>query len=294
MELGLGTAQFGTEYGLSNEDGKVSLETVRTLLNIANQSGIRVLDTAAAYGDSETVLGQCMGKGNSFRVISKLPPLKKDAINKEDIAFLKKTFCESLHKLKKDKLSGLLCHLSSDLLVPGGDTIYKYMRSLKDRGQVEKIGVSIYTGEEIDRLLHFYDFDIVQLPMNVLDQRLIKSGHIAKLKEKKIEIHIRSAFLQGLILMPLDRINPFFALIMPVLKEYKAYIESYSLSPVEGAFGFLRMQSGLNVILTGVANENQLKANIEAFKVKLPSSLDFSPFALDKKEMINPYLWKLT
>ena len=293
MELGLGTAQFGTEYGISNEDGKVPKETVSILLEIAYKNGIRVLDTAYEYGDSETVLGETIQEDYLFRVISKLPQLKKSSIKKEDIAFLKKMFHNSLQKLKREKISGLLSHYPYDLLVPGGNIIYAYMRSLKDQGYVEKIGVSIYTGEEIDQLFYHYDFDIVQLPLNVLNQQLIKSGHITKLKAKNVEIHVRSAFLQGLLLMPLDKINPYFTPIMPVLEKYKAFLDIYGLSPVEGAFNFFKKQPGPDVILMGITNVQQLRNNIEAFKIKLPSSIDFSQFAVEREDMINPVLWNL-
>lgn len=294
MELGLGTVQFGLDYGLSNEEGKVPAREVCSILKIAHENGIRVLDTAAKYGESESVLSRAMFPGNSFKVFTKLYPLKKDTIGIEDVALLKKKFGESLRKLKLDCLAGLLVHYPGDLLVSGGDVIYDYMLSLKERGYVEKIGVSVYTGEEIDRLFHHYNFDMVQLPMNVFDQRLIHSGHISKLKVKNVEIHVRSAFLQGLLLMPIGIINPYFVPIMPMLKKYRAYLDNNNVSPVEGALGFLRAQPELDVILTGVTNENQLRANIEAFNVRLPSSLDFSQFAVECEDMINPVLWKLT
>ena len=293
MELGLGAAQFGFDYGVLNEEGKVSAGNVRTLLKIAYENDIRVIDTAATYGDSETVLGQSIPQGFSFRIMTKLPPMKKDSICEKDSALINENFYGSLKKLRMERISGLFLHCPNDLFLPGGDIIYTTLLSFKDRGLVEKIGVSVYNGDEIDHLFHHYDFDLIQLPLNVLDQRLVKSGHIARLKAKDVEIHARSVFLQGILLIPLDKINPFFNPILSVLTKYRDFLEEYRLSPVEGALSYLRTVEELDIVLVGVTNEKQLRENINAFKLKLPDSLDFSEFVIENIKMLNPYHWKL-
>jgi len=293
MELGLGAAQFGFDYGISNESGKVSAGNVQTLLKIAYENDIRVIDTAVTYGDSETVLGQSIPEGFSFRIMTKLPPMKKDSICEKDSALINENFYGSLKKLCIEKVTGLFLHCPDDLFLPGGDIIYTTLLSLKDRGLVEKIGISIYNGDEIDRLFHHYDFDLIQLPLNVLDQRLVKSGHIAKLKKKGVEIHARSVFLQGILLMPLDKINPFFTPVLHVLTKYRDFLEEYGLSPVEGALSYLRTIKELDIVLVGINNEKQLMENINAFKLTLPDALDFSEFAIEKVNILNPYHWRL-
>ena len=293
MELGLGTAQFGFDYGISNVDGKVPAGKVRTLLEIAHNNGIRVLDTAAAYGDSEQALGQAMPGDKFFRVVTKLPPMKKDIIGEEDVRCLRETFFESLKKLRINNAAGLILHRPRDLFITGGDSIYSLLKSLKRDRYVEKIGISVYNGEEIDHLVKYYDFDLIQLPLNVLDQRLVKSGHIDKLKKGGVEIHVRSVFLQGLLLMPLDQIDPYFNPIITVLKKYRAFLDEHGLSPVEGALGFLRGLDGPDVLLVGVTNEKQLRDNIEAFKSAEALNQDYSRFAVEEKEMVNPQLWKI-
>ena len=293
MELGLGTAQFGFDYGISNEDGKVPAGKVRTLLEIAYTNGIRVLDTAAAYGDSEQALGQAMPEDCSFRVVTKLPPVKKDCISEEDVSCLRETFFDSLKKLRINNAAGLILHRPRELILSGGEKIYSLLQSLKEERLIEKIGISVYDGEEIDRLFSYYDFDLIQLPLNVLDQRLVKSGHIEKLKKRGVEIHARSVFLQGLLLMPLEQIDPYFNPIITVLKKYRAFLDEHGLSPVEGALGFLRRLDGPDVLLVGVTNEKQLRDNIAAFKSAEALNQDYSRFAVEEKEMVNPQLWEL-
>ena len=293
MELGLGTVQFGLDYGVSNKEGKVPAGSVQPILETAAQNGIRVLDTAAAYGNSEQALGSAMPAGNNFKVITKLPALKKDAVTDGDITFFRNTFEESLRKLGLSRIYGLLMHAPGDLLIHGGDAVYRFLNDLKEQGSVEKIGVSVYLGDELDRLLHYYDFDLMQLPLNVLDQNPALSGHIARLKSGGVEIHIRSAFLQGLLLMPPGQVDPFFAPILPVLERYHDFLDDNRLSPVEGAFAFLRTVEDIDVILVGVTCVKELEENIRAFSVKLPHGLNFSPFAVGIEEMVKPQQRKL-
>jgi len=293
MELGLGAAQFGFDYGVLNEEGRVSAGNVHQLLKIAYENDIRVIDTAATYGESETVLGQSIPEGFSFRIMTKLPPMKKDSICEKDSVLINENFYGSLKKLCMERISGLFLHCPSDLFLPGGDIIYTTLQSFKDQGLVEKIGVSVYKGDEIDHLFYHYGFDLIQLPLNVLDQRLVKSGHIATLKAKDVEIHARSVFLQGILLISLDKINPFFTPIMHVLKKYWDFLREYGLSPVEGALSFLRTIKELDVVLVGINNEKQLRENIDAFKLKLHDSLDFSEFAIENVTILNPYYWRL-
>ena len=291
MQLGLGTVQFGIDYGFFNEEGKVKQEKVQSLLKTAYEHGICVLDTAASYGDSEKILGETISEKYPFRVITKIPASKKEIIHKNNVAYIRETFARSLKRLRLKRLAGLLAHDPGDLLKPGGDVIYDFMRSLKNEGCVEKIGISACNGDEIDRLFQYFDFDLVQIPLNVLDQRLLKSGHIAKLAAKGIEIHVRSAFLQGLLLMPPDKINPYFTPVMPLLRRYRAFLREYDLSPVEGALGFIRAQKGPDIVLVGVLNNEQLMENINAFNIKLPSTSEYSNFSITREDIIFPFNW---
>ncbi len=201
MKLGIGTAQFGLDYGISNTSGKTSLKEVRSILKIATENGVDVLDTAYSYGDSESVIGKCLPEQNRFRIIIKTPSFKKSRYTAADGNTIKSAFYESLERLRLSSVAGLLIHHADDALAEGSEFLYEVMHELKSKGLVEKIGFSVYSGEQIDKLLDLYDFEMIQVPVNVLDQRLIKGGELKKLKNKDIEVHARSIFLQGLLLM---------------------------------------------------------------------------------------------
>ena len=193
-------------------------------------------------------------------------------------------------------MAGLLIQNAYSVLAEGGEFLYEGMLELKYKGLVEKIGFSVYNGEQIDKLLDLYDFELIQVPVNVLDQRLIMGGELKKLKNKDIEIHARSIFLQGLLLMEPDNLHSFFDPIKPVINKYRSFVISRGLTPVEGAINFVASVPEIDYIIVGVNTAEQLKANLDGFKSTLKDRIpleNFSMFSLEDSRYINPSLWKL-
>ena len=295
MKLGIGTAQFGLDYGISNTSGQTSLKEVRSILKVATENGVDVLDTASFYGDSESVIGKCLPEQNRFRIITRTPCLKKNRYSADDGNIIKKAFCESLERLRLSSVAGLLIHHADNVLAEGGELLCDAMHELKSKGLVEKIGFSVYSGEQIDKLLDLSDFELIQVPVNVLDQRLIKGGELKKLKDKGIEVHARSIFLQGLLLMDPDTIHPFFNEIRLLLQKYKRFLYLNGLSFVEGAIEFIKKIPEIDHIIVGVNNLKQLKDNIQSFnRTNNNLNIDsFKEFYINEPKFINPSSWKL-
>ncbi len=195
--LALGTVQFGLPYGIANQTGQISRDEAAAILNHAWAMGLDTLDTAIAYGGSEARLGEIGVK--QWRVISKLPAVPESVT--DVAAWVENSVNGSLERLNIPMLRGLLLHCSRQLLGVRGDTLYRALAAIKDEGKVEKIGVSIYGPEELDALWPHYQFDLVQAPFNVIDRRLATSGWLKRLHQAGIEVHVRSVFLQGLLLM---------------------------------------------------------------------------------------------
>ena len=170
----LGTAQFGiTNYGITNKSGKLSNTEVRKILARANQNNIYLIDTAKAYGDSELILGNCMDNKNKFEIVSKLPKQNKEKFTEEDRSLWENNFQASLKKLKKERLEGFLLHNPKDLFKEGSSLLKDWLYSLKKRGLIKNIGISIYSKSEIENIdLDF--FNIIQLPLSLYDQRLLR------------------------------------------------------------------------------------------------------------------------
>ncbi|MHB8840889.1 MAG: aldo/keto reductase [Candidatus Aquicultor sp.] len=291
MKLGLGAVQFGLDYGISNQEGQTLPEEVIKILEVAGRGGIRVIDTASLYGTSEETLGTALSDSQSFSIVTKTPQFKKDRITPGDAQLLEDTFYQSLSKLRQSSLYGLLIHNADDLLTENGQFLIDRMVALKGRGLVEKIGVSVYTAEHIDRVIEKYRVDLVQLPVNVFDQRLINSGHLQKLRDLGVEVHARSAFLQGLLLMEPDHIPSYFNAIKEHFQTYHKAISRMGLSPVQAALGFVMGLDEIDSVICGVNNHRQLQEICS--DVKPLAKEQFTEFAITNTSIINPSEWRI-
>lgn len=290
MRLGLGTVQFGLPYGITNKDGQVGPDEANRILQLAAKHGMQVLDTAAGYGNSETVLGQCLTKPHDFSIVTKTLPLRKDQIYPEDVAIVATAFEKSLSHLRQLSVHGLLVHHAADLLNPGGERLYESLLRWKEDGRVKKIGISVYDAVEVDRLFEKYVFDLVQLPLSIYDQRLVKDGTLQWLHAAGVEIHVRSAFLQGVLLMPTDALPEYFSSLKD---HHSAYIEAMKLnglSPLSGALGYFHQRPEVSTVLVGVQTWLQLQECLTAAKeISLP---DFSCWAVNDPQMLDPRVWR--
>tara|TARA_R100001440_G_scaffold10656_7_gene19466 strand:- start:36519 stop:37382 length:864 start_codon:yes stop_codon:yes gene_type:complete len=287
MKLALGTVQFGLDYGVSNRRGQVSIEGVQETLSLANDLGIDTLDTAAAYGKSESVLG-----GNDlspFNVISKVAP--RHGSCKSAKKWIRDSVEASLENLQETSLYALLLHRSDDLLGVDAENVYSELLSLKKLGIVKKIGVSVYTPDEANKIFSKFELDIIQAPMNILDRRMQVSGCLEKLKQRGVEVHIRSAFLQGLLLMEPQKRPSYFAPWEELLSSFDSWVSENKLSRIEACLGFLAFQDTIDKIVVGVESAMQLgelASSVSRVKVKPPKSI----LSFDN-QLINPAFWKL-
>lgn len=291
MELGLGTVQFGMDYGVANKSGRTPEDEVRRILTLAKDSRVRILDTAAAYGDSEVVLGRCLPQRTSFRVVTKTMPLHEARGTADALHLVRDGFARSLDQLGLPSVYGLLAHHADDLLGPRGDILWAELDNFRRQRLTTKIGLSVYTGAQVDAVLERFDIDLIQIPVNILDQRLISGGQLARLASKNVEVHVRSIFLQGLLLMEPDSTPAYFAPVKSILVALRRFLAKRGLTPAQGALAFARSLPA-DVILLGVNNMAQLAQNVADFAAAL-QVLDFSAFAVADEKIVNPALWRI-
>lgn len=288
QKIALGTAQFGLSYGVANQSGnKIPKSVVSQLLKKAREVGISTLDTAVAYGDSEEVLGS--QNLNGFSIVSKIPQVPSGLGNIAD--WLNSQLMGSLSRLKVDKLDTLLLHRPEQLLELGGEELYQEIIKLKKQGLVDKIGVSVYGPKELSELIKSFDFDVIQAPMNIFDQRMETTGLLAKLKSRGVEVHIRSAFLQGLLLMPKEQIPIYFKSWRGLLNDYHNWIHEHNLTPLQACLGYLNQQQYIDQIIVGVDNLEQLEKIAIAIDKPIPEIPDF--LQSTDENLINPSRWQL-
>lgn len=286
-KLALGTAQFGFPYGISNKSGQVIRFEVKKILDFAVKNGINTLDTAASYGDSEFCIGEI---GTSpFRVITKLPPFPRSGIEEAD--WCESLVHESLSKLKRESIDGLLLHRSRDLLGPSGKKIFKSLQRLKKENFVKKIGVSIYNPWELDETLAAYDIDIVQSPFSIMDRRLATSGWLKRLNDCGVEIHVRSIFLQGLMLIPPEEIPEQFMPWTPLFNSWHLWLKNNSVSPVEACLHFVASHQLIDRIVVGVESVVQLQELVRL--AKKGRRIDIPGVFSEDESLINPSNWNL-
>jgi aryl-alcohol dehydrogenase-like predicted oxidoreductase len=283
--LALGTVQFGLRYGIANRTGRVSRDDAAAIVAHARAAGWDTLDTAAAYGDCEKRLGE-IGVA-PWRVVSKLPPTPGQV---GDIAkWVHESVRQSLQCLRIPKLYALLVHHSQALLCTSGEALFEAMLGVKEAGWVEKIGVSIYGPAELDALWPNFQFDIIQGPFNIVDQRLATSGWLRRLRASGTEIHTRSAFLQGLLLMPRAERPPQFDRWRSLWDKWESWLDECNLTALQACLGFAMSHDEIDRIIIGVDSTLQLHAIIAGSAAASISPPEW--LSSDDPNLVDPTRW---
>lgn len=284
-KIGIGTVQFGLDYGISNTKGKVSENEVIQILKLAQKEEISYLDTARAYGNSEKVIGNCFDENlkENFKIISKA---SSETIN------IHQEIEDSLKDLKVDSLYGYLFHDFDTF--KNQPFLWEELKVKKSERKVKKIGFSLYHPSELEFLFtKNIDFDILQIPYNLFDRRF--EPYFQKLKAKNVEIHIRSVFLQGLFFMDIQNLSSHFDSASQKLLDLHVLAQKHNLNKATLPLFFVVNNPNIDVALLGLSSLSDLEQNIEIIKdfEKIKQlKLDFSTFEEPNKEIILPFLWK--
>ncbi len=278
----LGTVQFGVKYGINNTSGQVTQEEVCKILDIASKAGIQTLDTSSGYGASETVLGKSLKETKtSFNIVSKYPRCEAD---------VRTTFEKSITNLGVDSLYGYLVH-HFDFYQEKPEQ-FDEMIALKKEGKIKKIGFSLYTVNQLQYLLdHDVDFDIVQFPYNIFDRQF--EPFMPKLVDMGVEIHTRSAFLQGLFFKDTNTLPIKLLPLKPYLDNLHQYCQENDVTIEELAFGYVLANENVKGALIGVDNHNQLESNVRVAEKGLRKvDIDYiRSIDIKEKELLNPVNW---
>lgn len=266
-KMSLGTVQFGLHYGIANETGKPEEEQSHEMIRSALDLGITSIDTARAYGDSEDIIGRYFKNNPEPAPFISTKVAIEDDVDPRDY---EKTIIESvetsLEKLGVSKVNNIMLH-DSQWLFEYGDRLAKYFGDLIKRGYCDMVGVSMYSGEDIDKMLEYDVFSSTQVPLSIFDQRLINSGHIAKLHEHGFTVFIRSVFLQGLFFLDPEKITDPILVehAKPRIMKLRQLCEREGLSIAEMAIAFLRDMPEITSLVLGADNPQQIRSNIHYF-----------------------------
>lgn len=288
-KLCLGTVQFGLKYGVNNALGRQpDRQECYGIIGRALQTGITCFDTASAYGDAETLLGNYSWGEYSPNIISKLSPECPD-----DRHIVIEKIKESLQRLGMNQLYGYMLHRGADMQKAA---VMDGLVSAKELGLVEKIGVSIYEPEEAMQAVDDARVDIIQIPYNVLDKRLDKVGFFTKAKEKNKKIFARSAFLQGLLLMKPEDAEKRVEKSGKWIKAFQDTAKVNGYTPAEAAMLYSLRHEGIDYVVFGVETIEQLMINL-AVQDKIDGFTNCyedlkNMFSDVPREVLVPSLWR--
>lgn len=285
QKLGIGTAQFGLPYGIANIDGQVTRSDARAMLQLATANGIDTLDTAISYGESETCLGVVGTTG--FKLVTKLPRVPDGCA--DVYGWVQDQFTASLSRLGVSAVYGLLLHRPEQLFGIDGKTLYQTLQALKEAGLVQKVGVSVYAPGELEVLTPRYRFDLVQAPFNLVDRRLHTTGWLQRLKDDGVEIHTRSSFLQGLLLMPQAAMPAYFSPWADLWNKWHDWLTCHNISAVQASLAFPLSFSEIDRVIVGAESVHQLTQIICAANSDVPD--DLPDLQCDAENLINPARW---
>ena len=289
-KLVLGSAQWGgLSYGINNSSEKItSYDEIKNILLKSRKNGINFIDTSPGYGDAEKNLG--LLNIENFKIITKTTILNSSQINNFTIQKFEKNFKMSLKNMKLKKVYGLLVHRSEDLLKKGGNLLVQKLNELKTNGYVDKIGVSVYGVSILEEIFKLFNPDIVQIPINIFDQKAYLDGFLDILKQKNIEIHARSIFLQGLLLMNYKKIPIYFKPWYEHFEKFERICTRYNISQIEASLNFISNIDAIDKFVLGFDNSNQLEECLKFINNK--KVIDFSDLIIRDENLINPQNWK--
>lgn len=282
----IGSANFGLNYGINNDVGKLSLEEMKNIFITARNNGINYIDTAQAYGNAEERIGHVLQSlGYLFNMVTKFK-----FTNLNDVENL---VDDSFRRLNVKQLYGVLFHdFNNYKTLPDS---WEILKKYRERGQVKKIGFSLYYPKELDFLLdHEIDFDIIQVPYNIFDRRF--EPYFPRLKKKKVEIHTRSVFLQGLVFKKPTDLPKEFKEAKDKINRMIDFSKEFSLSLASICLNFVAANHFVDKMVIGVDSSKQLERNIFDISIvknfnKLLKSLD--DLIISDEKIILPFNWKL-
>ncbi len=277
----IGTVQFGMDYGINNNEGKVSEEEVTQIFDIARNRHIETLDTAYVYGNSEEVLGR-VGVSSDFKIVSKYPKCNEPV----DVMFNK-----SLSRLRADSLYAYMAHDFDTVFL--NLSKWKEFEKLKETGKVSKIGFSLYNIKQLQLLWdNNIRFDILQFPYNILDRQF--EPFFKKLKEQNVEIHTRSIFLQGLFFKNTEELSQGLSVLKPYLQKIQDYCKESNIAMEHLAMNYVLSKTEIDGVLIGIDSVKQLQSNIDKLGYAITDKdIDFiNSVVVTEKEILNPVNWK--
>jgi len=282
-EIVLGTAQFGTAYGVTNAVGRLDDRTVADIVDTALRGGIRTFDTAFAYGDAEERLGRAAARSEA--------PIR--AVTKISLADLGSSGVESYVRAAAERLGAarldILLHRPSDVRDPAFPGVLDELRAAQASGAIGAFGASVYDEQELEAVVETMpDLAIVQVPGSIVDRRMLDLPFLSELARSGVEVHVRSLFLQGVLLARTADLAPRFSQVAPVLAAIDRRAEELGTSRIALLIAAVRADPLVDGLVVGATSASEITATLDAASLAAadPLELDGLP-----DEILDPRRW---
>lgn len=281
VELALGTAQFGLKYGIAGRGEPVPSGEVRSILSSAWERGIRVIDAAPAYGDIEGRLDD-LAQHHPFAIVSKIPALPQQGAPADISSFVGQSIGRTRSRLR-ERLHAVLFHRGEDLLGSQGDVAWQSATEAIAGTEI-RLGASCYSPDEAAVVRSRYPIAIAQIPGNAFDQRLAESGGM-----DRCEVHLRSAFLQGLLLMSSSDVSIRMPWAAAAIAAWHHWCADHGLTPLQAALSIAKGLPAVRYCIVGVDRQSQLEEIAAAWQHAEP--LRAPQLAMQDRDIIDPRRW---
>ena len=295
-KITLGTVQLSMKYGISNLT-ESTVKTTHEVLMTAKKKGIISFDTSPQYGKIEKTLGNFFKKQKikNPTVISKIPPIEfLEKPTFDDVyTKVKKHITQSLNDLNLEQIPVCLIHNPQNMSNYDG-MIVKALELLKEYGHIKKIGCSVYTKKDVEKFLEINKFDVIEIPINLFNTKIVDEKRLNRLKEKDTSVLGRSVFLQGLFFLDPYNLPAKVEKAKKYLIELNKIANDYSIPIPNLALSFVNKQKYISSIIIGVENSQQLSQNIELANTILPEKVEkviLEKFANVPESVNNPLEW---
>lgn len=287
QHIAIGTAQFGLNYGIANQKGQIGVVEGRAILAEASNLGIKTLDTAIAYGESEETLGKIGVK--DWQIVTKLPEMPDGVLDVDK--WVRSQVLNAIQRLGVGSVYAVLLHRPGQLLNSNGKSLSRALEAIKSEGLIEKTGVSVYSPEELEPILNVAPIELVQAPLSIFDQRMVDTGWAERLNSMGVELHTRSAFLQGLLLMESKARPTKFKRWSALWQAWDGWLHDNNLTPLQACTRFVLSMMSVDRVVLGVDSLEQLReiaASTNGALPRLPEILaDVDPMLLNPAEWSN-------
>lgn len=289
-KLCVGTANWTQDYGSVPGQLRYQVDNLDELYTSITAQDVRIFDTAPAYGNAEELLGNHLLEYQ--HVVTKTPLISEETISPKSLERVEASLLSSLRLLRTNKVYALLVHNVHDLFKPNGCRLADMMQKLRALGLVEHIGFSAYTAEEVERGLTAMDTNIVQLPMNILDQRFLRRGLLAKLVLNGIEVHARSPFLQGVLLSDPGQLPSHFDPIKEKIAALQTLAGELNTDVQRLAYEFVAQHPDVRKVVVGFRSAAEFSSLFtQGDEIELVSQSTLQDFYVDDETLILPTLW---